>query len=62
MLRSRVFGYLPVRVVLEGAVVIGEGDGDEGKLKSLGESMKGSRDSSEDFIIVGEARLRFPLI
>ena len=52
-MESRVFGYFPVGIVLEVVVVVGKGNGDEGKLKSLGEPMRGSRDSSKYFVVVG---------
>ena len=51
-LESRVFEYFPVRVISEVVVIVRKGNGDEGKLESLGEPMRGSRDPSEDFIIV----------
>ena len=44
---------LPVRVISEVVVIIRKGNGDKGKLESLGEPTRGSRDSSEDFIVVG---------
>ena len=34
-------------------VIVRKGNGDKGKLESLGEPMRGPRDSSEDFIVVG---------
>ena len=46
------FGFFPLGVVLEVVFVIGEGDRDEGELESSGEPTRGSRDSSEDFVIV----------
>ena len=46
------FGYLPLGVVLEVVFVVGEGDRDEGELESFREPTRGSRDSSEDFVIV----------
>ena len=54
-LRGRVFGYFPVRVILEVVVIIRKGNGNEGKLESLGEPTRGSRDSSKDFIVVGRS-------
>ena len=50
---GRVFGYFPVGIILEVVVIVGKGDGDEGKLELLGEPMRGSRDSCEDLVIVG---------
>ena len=32
--------------------IVGKGDGDEGELEPSGEPARGSRDSSEDFVIV----------
>ena len=52
-MKSKVFGYSPVGIVSEVVVVVGKGNGDKGELKSLGEPMRGSRDPSEDFVIVG---------
>ena len=46
------FRYFPLGVVLEVLLVVGEGDRGEGKLELSGEPMRGSRDSSEDFVIV----------
>ena len=46
------FRYFPLGVVSEVVFVIGEGDRDEGELESFGEPTRGSRDSSEDFVIV----------
>ena len=46
------FGYFPLGVVSEVVFVIGKGDGDKGEFESLGEPTRGSRDSSEDFVIV----------
>ena len=45
-------GISHLGVVLEVVFVIGEGDRNEGKLESLGEPTRGSRDSGEDFVIV----------
>ena len=53
---GRVFRYFPVRVISEVVVVVGKGDRDKGKLKSLGEPMRGSRDSGEDFVVVGSSK------
>ena len=50
------FGYFPLGVVSEVVFVVGEGDGDEGKLESLGEPTRGSRDSCEDFVVVGSGK------
>ena len=50
---SRVFRYLPLGVISEVVVVVGKGNGDEGELESLGEPTRGSRDSGEDFVVVG---------
>ena len=49
----RVFRYFPLGVISEVVVVVGKGDGDKGELESLGEPTRGSRDSGEDFVIVG---------
>ena len=57
-LKGRVFRYFPVRVIPEVVVTVGKGNRDEGKLESLGEPMKGSRNSSEDFIIVGRSKIK----
>ena len=46
------FGYFLLGVVSEVVFAIGEGDRDEGELESFGEPTRGSRDSSEDFVIV----------
>ena len=46
------FGYFPLGVVSEVVFIIGKGNGDKGELESLGKPMRGSRDSSEDFVIV----------
>ena len=54
--KSKVFGYSPVGIVSEVVVVVGKGNGNKGELKSLGEPMRGSRDSSEDFVIVGRGK------
>ena len=53
---GRVFGYFPVGIILEVVVLVGKGDGDEGKLELLGEPMRGSRDSCEDLVIVGRGK------
>ena len=50
---GRVFRYFPVGIILEVVVIARKGDGDEGELESLGEPTRGSRDSCEDFVIVG---------
>ena len=50
---GRVFGYFPVRFIPEAVVIVRKGNRDKGKLESLGESMRGSRDSCEDFVMVG---------
>ena len=55
-MEGRVFGYFPVRVIPEVVVVIGKGNRDKGKLESLGEPMRGSRDSCEDFVVVGKGK------
>ena len=52
MLRSKVFWCFPVRIVPEVVVIIRKGNRDKGELELLGEPMKGSRDSSKDFVIV----------
>ena len=46
------FGYFPLGVVSEVVFIIRKGDRDEGKLESFGEPTRGSRDSSEDFVVV----------
>ena len=46
------FRYFPLEVVSEVVFIIGEGNGDEGELESLGEPTRGSRNSSEDFVVV----------
>ena len=51
-MEGRVFGYFPVRVIPEVVFVVGEGNGDKGKLELLGEPMRGSRDSGEDLVVV----------
>ena len=38
---------------MEIVVIVRKGNGDKGELESLGEPMRGSRGSSEDFIVVG---------
>ena len=45
-------------------VVVWEGDRDKGKLESLGEPTRGSRDSGEDFIVVGggEVKISFDVM
>ena len=53
VLNSGIFRYFPVRVIVEVVVIVWKGNGDEGKLESLGEPVRGSRNLSEDFIIVG---------
>ena len=53
---GRVFGYFPVRIIPEVVVIVRKGNEDEGKLESLGEPMRGSRDSCEDFVIVGRGK------
>ena len=50
---GRVFGYFPVRIIPEAVVIVRKGNRDKGELESLGESMRGSRDSCEDFVMVG---------
>ena len=46
------FRYFPLGVVSEVVFVVGESDGGEGELESSGEPTRGSRDSSEDFVVV----------
>ena len=46
------FRYFPLGVVSEVVFIVGKGDGDKGELESLGEPTMGSRDSSEDFVVV----------
>ena len=46
------FVYFPLGVVSEVVFIVGKGDGDKGELESLGEPTMGSRDSSEDFVVV----------
>ena len=46
------FGYFPLGVVSEVVFIIGKGNRDEGKLESSGEPTRGSRNSSEDFVVV----------
>ena len=46
------FGYFPLGVVSEVVFVIGEGNRDKSELELLGQPMRGSRDSCEDFVIV----------
>ena len=55
-MEGRVFGYFPVRVIPEVVVVVGKGNRDKGKPESLGEPMRGSRDSCEDFVVVGRGK------
>ena len=52
-LDSRVLKYFPVRVISEVVVIVRKGNRDEGELELLREPTRGSRDSSEHFIIVG---------
>ena len=56
-LEGRVFRYFSVRVVLEIVVVVGDRNRDEGKVESLGEPMRGSRDSGEYFMIVCKGKI-----
>ena len=46
------FGYFPLGVISKVVFIIREGDRGEGELESLGEPTRGSRDSSEDFVVV----------
>ena len=46
------FRYFPLGVVSEVVFIVGKGNGGEGELESSGEPTRGSRDSSEDFVIV----------
>ena len=46
------FGYFPLGVVSEVVFIVGKGNRGEGKLESFGEPTRGSRDSSEDFVVV----------
>ena len=50
--RCAWFRYFPLGVILEVVFIVGEGDRNKGKLESLGEAMRGSRDSCEDFVVV----------
>ena len=50
------FRYFPLGVVSEVVFVIGKGDRGEGELESLGEPMRRSRDSCEDFVVVGSGK------
>ena len=50
--RCRWFGYFPLGVVSEVVFVVGKGDRGEGKLESFREPTRGSRDSSEYFVVV----------
>ena len=52
---GRVFGYFPLRIISEVVVIVRKGNGDEGELESLGEPTRGSRDSCEDFVVVGSS-------
>ena len=45
---------------MEVVVIIRKGYGDEGELESLGKPTRGSRDSSEDFIVVGRGERKVP--
>ena len=51
-MRSGWFRYFPLGVVSEVVFIVGKGDRDEGQLESSGEPTRGSRNSSEDFVIV----------
>ena len=57
-LKGRVFGYFPVKVISEIVVVVGKRDRDKGELESLAEPTRGSRDPSEDFVIVGRGEVK----
>ena len=58
-MESWVFRYFPIRVISEVVVVIiRKGYREEGNLESLGEPTRGSRDFGEDFIIVGEGKVK----
>ena len=46
------FRYFPLGVVSEVVFIVGKGDRGEGKLESFGEPTRGSRDSSEDLVVV----------
>ena len=50
--RCGLFGYFPLGVISEVVFVVGKGDRGEGELESLGEPMRRSRDSCEDFVVV----------
>ena len=56
-MEGRVFGYFPIRIIMEVVVIIGKGNRDEGELESLGEPTRGPRDSREDFVIVGRGEI-----
>ena len=51
-MRCRWFRQFPLGVVSEVVFIVGKGDGGEGEVESLGEPTRGSRDSSEDFVVV----------
>ena len=46
------FRYFPLGVISEVVFVVGKGDGGEGELELSGEPTRGSRDSSENFVVV----------
>ena len=46
------FGYFPLGVVSKVVFIVGKGNGGKGELELSGEPTRGSRDSSEDFVVV----------
>ena len=56
LMEGRVFGYFPVGVISKVVVVVGEWDRAKGELESLGEPVRWSGDSGEDFVIVGRGK------
>ena len=56
--RGRQFKYFPVGVVSEEVVIVGEGNGGKGEVKVSSQPLRWSRDSSEDFVIVGGGRVK----
>ena len=56
--RRKGFGEFPVRVVSEEIVVVQEGDRSEGEVNVSGQPTWWSRNSSEDFVIVGSSKTK----
>ena len=56
-----IFRYLPVGVISEVVVIVGKWDRDEGELELLGEPTRRSRDSCEDFVVVGRGKLQISM-